>query len=636
MPPNDPQPSSGTLLAEMKRRRVVRFIIGYAAAAFVVLQLAEIVFPAFGIGEDGLRILVLAVAIGFIPAVSLAWVYDITSEGIRRTEAAPDSQGSQTASPMLAFAVTVLLVATGAAWYVFSSGLLDPADGSPAASAVAYDPSRPIESLVVLPLQDYSADDQSYFAAAMHDAIISELSMIEGVRVVSRTTSMNYANTTLTTPEIGAELGVDVVIDGSVQRAGQQVRITLRVVDADTDSGIETIVVEGSTDETLDLQTEAAQRVATVIGSSYLRQDIGRTDLPLAAQDAYWRAEYEMERETEDGYRRAVELFSQALEAAPDFAEALAGRAAARFRLELWSGERRPEVFERARREAEAAVALDSTSLEAREVHDNIVRVGRQLGVIALLPGTGGDGSIVGRLRVDRDTVSLGGALRERIWAMARSDRGRQVEDALRSGSLSAEEALEQRILYARWDMSLGEFADAARSLEGVVAANPESSEAWLQLVRAYAALERERLLLSAVGRWSRSGAEGAPDQESVNRLTAALEADGWSGYWAWRRDDLLARQAAGEQIVLTDLAATYAALGDHARAYTTLGEAFAREESRLLALPNDPVWDPMRRDPEFQELVEQVEETRMRIANDFYAEDAPRETPGAAGNGAP
>ena len=105
---NDSQPNSGfgQFVAEMRRRHVVRFAFGYAAAAFVILQLAEIVFPAFGIGEGGLRLLVVATGLGFPPSLVLAWMYDLTSDGIQRTD------GVVTSPLLPRLAMGALLIAT--------------------------------------------------------------------------------------------------------------------------------------------------------------------------------------------------------------------------------------------------------------------------------------------------------------------------------------------------------------------------------------------------------------------------------------------------------------------------------------------------------------------------------------------
>ena len=129
MPDRNQTSGFGQFAAEMRRRHVVRFALGYAAAAFVVLQLAEIVFPAFGMGEGALRILVVAVGLGFPPALVLAWVYDVTTEGIKRT-----TDGNQTNPVLPRLAVGGLLIATvgvtgalGA--YLADQGVFEPAAG---------------------------------------------------------------------------------------------------------------------------------------------------------------------------------------------------------------------------------------------------------------------------------------------------------------------------------------------------------------------------------------------------------------------------------------------------------------------------------------------------------------------------
>ena len=303
----------------------MRFSVAYAAAAFVILQLAEIVFPAFGIGEGGLRLLVSGVILGFLPAVVLAWIYDITKEGIRRTEEGP---GRRTPShvALAMFALTTIGLTGAVGWYLYRQGVFE--DEVRGVASGEYDASEPIRSLVVLPLQDYSlGGDQGYFASGMHDEIIAQLATIEGVRVVSRTTSMRYESTGLTVPEIGRELGVDVVIEGSVNRSGDQVRITLQVIHAATDASIETLQIDGTADDVLSLQDEAAQRVATVIGSTVGRRELGRTaqNISQAAQDAYYRARYEIDRRTPDAYQRALDLSEEAVDLAPEFAEAWSG-----------------------------------------------------------------------------------------------------------------------------------------------------------------------------------------------------------------------------------------------------------------------------------------------------------------------
>jgi len=603
----EPRSDFGRFLSEMRRRHVVRFSITYAAAAFVLLQLAEIVFPAFGIGEGGLRLLVAGLTLTYLPAVVLAWIYDITKEGIRRTEEGPGRRTPYRVA-LVMFAVTTLGLTGAVGWYLYSHGFFEDTPSITTATR-GYDASQPIRSLMVLPLQDNSPGrDQGYIASAMHDEIIAQLGTIEGVRVVSRTTSMRYQDSPLTVPEIGAELGVDVVIEGSVLRSGDQVRVTLQIIHAATDSSIETLQIDGTVDDLLGLQEDAAQRVATVIGSTYGRGELGRTaqDISRAAQEAYYQAMYEMDRRTPEATGRALQLFEEAVRLAPNFAEAVAGLASARLREAMRAQpDQRAQQIERAQRDAERAFGLDSTSMAVREVY-NVIRVARERAAGA--SGRGG--------RPAADSVSIGIGAVEALWLATATTLGQQARETLRDSALVGPAAAEQLVFEARVMMSSGDFTDAAQFLDdSVVVRYPQYQEAWDQLMRARVALGQLDRAVDVVARWNTSGAPGAPGPRSLETLGQAVAREGARGYWEWRRDYLLAQQQAGDSIVHADLAAAYAAVGDSQGAYDHLDQALAANESRIYAVPSDPVWDPLRGQARFQRIEAEIQRRRVELS---------------------
>ena len=310
-------------VAEVRRRRVVRFAVAYGAVAFVVLQIAEIVFPAFGIDEGGLRWLVIVTSLAFPPALVLAWIYDLTREGIRRTEGEP-------AGPFLhRLALAALLVATTAATgglgvYLARQDLAEPitvAPGPTSTRLAEYDPDARIRSIAVLPLDDHSEDDgQAYFTASMHEELIAKLSMLDEIRVVSRTTVMRYDDTDLDMPSIGRELDVDVIIEGSVARTAERTRVTLQLIHAASDSHIETLQWDREEiDDVLAFQTEIAREVVREVAGDYDAEVITTTasNIEPEVQDAYFRGRYEYERDTPEGYRRAFDLFEEAVSEDP-------------------------------------------------------------------------------------------------------------------------------------------------------------------------------------------------------------------------------------------------------------------------------------------------------------------------------
>lgn len=612
MSDTEPRSDFGRFLSEMRRRHVVRFSITYAAAAFVLLQLAEIVFPAFGIGEGGLRLLVAGVTLGFLPAVVLAWIYDVSKEGIRRTEDGPGRRTPYRVA-LTMFAITTIGLTGGVGWYLYQQGVFD--DTVPTPFTLTYDATQPIRSLVVLPLQDYSPEgDQGYLASGMHDEIIAQLSTIEGVRVVSRTTSMRYQTTTLSMPQIGSELGVDVVIEGSVNRSGDQVRITLQVFHAATEASIQTLQIDGTADDLLGLQDEAARRVATVIGSTYGRAELGLTaqDIPRAAQDDYYQARFEMERRTPEGYTRALELFEGAIRIAPGFAEARAGAAAARFRSAFLTIRDDPQArsaeINRAEREAAAALALDSTSVEVREVFDNI-RTARVRLADRRVAGIGGSAV------TPSDSIAIGTGAVNAMFLASMSTLGQQIQETVRDSLMTGPEAAGQLTFTARIMMAQGGFSEAVERLDSIVLAYPQTQEAWDQLLRAHVALGHLDEAVAVVRRWNAAAAPGAPGPAGLTRLQTAVEREGARGYWMWRRDYLLGQQRAGNPIVLTDLAAAHAAVGERGRAYDLLSQGLEAEEQRIYAVPNDPVWDPLRGDPRFRAIEEEIQRRRVELS---------------------
>ncbi len=590
-PRSGPLSGIGQFWAEVKRRHVARFSIGYAAAAFVALQLAEIVFPAFGIGEGALRLLVAVLALGFLPAVVIAWLYDVTAQGIRRTQENPSSDPEPRRLSVIAFALITIGITGGVTWYVLDQDVLR----SLATGRTTFDPTDPIRSLAVLPLEDFSAGgDQAYFAAGMHEELIARLSMLEGVRVVSRTTVMRYAGTTLTVPEIGRELGVDVLLEGSVNRSGDRVRITLQVIHAPSDSHITTLQFDREAGDVLALQSEVAHAVMHEIQGAHeeARFTLAVAGISPEAQEAYFRGKHEYERGTTEGYRTALEYFEDALALDSAFAPAMAGLAGTRFLLGMEDPITGAGQLQQARAEALSALALDTTSLEVREVVDLIDRSLPSVLALASTPPTA-DGL---------DTTLI----------VATTGLGQRIEQQVRLKAMSQSESSPGRMAFeARRLMAGGRHAEAAAIIESLVRQSPEASPAWELLGKSYIGSGNPTAAAEAMRRWQRSGAPGAPNAESVGRLAGAVAELGATGYWTWRLEELEAAEAAGRDVSATELAAAHAALGHAEEAIALLAEAVEDGDRGLSTLRSDPVWDELRGNGRFREIERQAQLTR-------------------------
>lgn len=626
MEPSDQPSRLSHFLSEMRRRHVVRFALGYAAAAFVVLQLAEIVFPAFGISDGGLRVLVVLTALGFLPALVLAWVYDLTTEGITRTE-----EGAHTAPPsrlaLAALLGVTVLITGGLALYLADQGVLSPTEGAgvdaPAGvRAAAYDPDEPIRSLAVLPLDDFSpSGDQAYFTSGMHEELIAKLSVLEGVRVVSRTTVMQYADsgTRPSSPQIGRDLGVDVLVEGSVSRSDERVRVTLQIIHAPSDSHIETLQWDReNVEDVLAFQTEIAHAVVHEIGGEHEEasfEDVRVAGIEPQAQEAYLRARHEYDRGTLDGYRMALEYFQQALDEDPDFAAAKAGAAGARFLLGLEAPEPAGEELRQARADAMAALDMDSSSVEAKEVLAYIERGIPEVSGTLMVPDAPlpGSGAHVIPMPGTFDSVRIDIAGYDTTWVAAVTGLGERIEERVRRLELRSFEAEGRaRAVEARQLMSRGRYAEGARLLEEAVTEDPGNGPAWDMLARARASSGDPDGAVDAVSQWQASGASGAPDEASAAGLRDAVRAEGVDGYWSWELERLSRSSVAGEVAPRAELATAHAALGQRDEALRYLSEALAQGELGVLAIHSDPVWDDLRSDPRFQQLARQVRTLRF------------------------
>ncbi len=609
-------------LAEMRRRRVGRFALGYAASAFVLLQLAEIIFPAFGVGDNGLRVVVAVATLGFPPALVVAWMYDLTREGITRTEGGASSPWLRTTAVGSLLIITVL-AAGGAGLYLTRQGVFETTSGdggSPAAVTVAsFDPSEPIQSIAVLPLQDNSpGDDEAYFAASMHEELIAKLSLIDEIRVVSRTSTMQFADSLPPMPEIARRLGVDVVVEGSVVRTPQRTRVTLQLIHGPSDSHIRTLQWDREViEDVLAFQTEVAHEVVEAVSAAHEEAPFATvaSDVDPAAQEAYFRGRYAYDRGTPEGYRRAQMLFEEALASDPDFAPALAGLAGARFLGALEDDVVSRDELMLAYSEADSALSMDSTSAETREVFALIESsLPRFLEAPPAPAGLTGVGSMqVVRIPGREDSVVIDMTAFDTAWVAPITTMGERIEAQVRKQTETVSTMESQRSARdGRRLIGAGRFESAETLLRDVVADAPSADEAWDLLVRSHVTRGDLDGALDVASEWSAAGGNDAPDAAALFELETAVETEGTQGYWRWRADWLESAVDAGVSVDNFDLASTYAALGDEDEALDHLVRALRAGEPAVMTIRTDPVWDELRSSPRLREIIREAQRVRF------------------------
>ena len=638
----------GGFFAEIQRRHVGRVLVGYAAVAFVVLQLAEITFPAFSVEQGVLRLLVILVALGLPVVLVLAWVFDITPEGIRRTENLGTQSGPiDSVLPRVALlAVTLVTVGAVGWWAVVTNDIAstlgtDGGGTSPTVQPVSFDPAVPITSLAVLPLDDFSAEPQEYFAAGMHEAIVAKLSQLPSVRVVSRTSVMRYANQgQKTAPEIAAELSVDGIIEGSIVLADERVRITVQLIHGPSDTHVWSESYEKDFSDILGLQADVAEAIAQAI-QGRLSPDEQATMATLsygspveAAQEAYMRGRYAQSQGTVEGYSEAVDRFENAVELDPEFAAAHTSLGGAELMLGLAAPDLHKVDLPEARQHVARAIELNPDLPEAYEVLamidgelTNSVGELRSSGVQILAPDaaeavvtvvlseSSGASAQIGPSpppplsetddREESQATAFVFTSDSTAW-IGVTELGQQLRSAWGSFSEAqvrgALDVTPKILVETARRLRLAGHADAAESmLESLNETAPEHAQAWDDLERMY----------SASGRYQRivrlrreKAAVGQGDVDDANAVAEALQDEGPLGYWALRLSEFERMDDLGEDVSHMQIARAYLALGDKESAIEHLEDAFDEHDVNLISIGRDPTWDPIRRDPRFRELM--------------------------------
>ena len=353
-------------LTEIRRRRVFRMTAWYVVGSWVLIQVASEALPALDLDESFIKYFWLAALGGFPIAIIFSWRYDITIHGIKRT-----ASGVEIRPDELRLSLTdyLLLSALGVLAAVGVYNLSQKALEEVAVLEVAPE-SRDIKekSVAVLPLENLSPEStEAYFVTGMYDSLISNLGKINALQVTSRT-SASRVNTSQGIAYVGRKLGVRYVIEGSVFREGNRVRIAVKLIDTFSDQHVWSESYERPFDDVMAIQANVARTVARIVQAKLTAQDEDQLTRVLEIRpetfEAYLRAMFEYQKETQEGYQKGIEILEQAL--ANDPTSALAYAALGQGYSELvHSVLPVMEAMKRARFAVEKAVELDPTLAEA-------------------------------------------------------------------------------------------------------------------------------------------------------------------------------------------------------------------------------------------------------------------------------
>jgi TolB-like protein/Flp pilus assembly protein TadD len=338
---------------EVKRRKVYRVAAAYIIAAGGIIQLASATFPAWELPNWALRVVILLVLVGFPIALILAWAFDITAQGIRAT--------SDTTAPRTRRRRNiVMLIATGVVISAATGFFL-----LPRVAAHKVD-----KSIAVLPFENLSDEkENAYFADGVQDDVLTNLSKIGDLRVISRTSVMQYRGRPTNLREIGKALGVSNILEGSVRRSGNRVRVNVQLIDANTDEHVWAKDYDRELTDVFEIQSDLAREISNALQARLSPAEKSQmTQKPTENGEAYlaFVEAHNLSCAYEDPgkLKQSEQLYQRAIDLDPKFALALARYS----QLESWmvhDGDRSPERRNKARSLAERALQLQPDLPEA-------------------------------------------------------------------------------------------------------------------------------------------------------------------------------------------------------------------------------------------------------------------------------
>src|SRR5713226_6908088 len=347
--------------AELKRRNVYKVAIAYAVVAWLLMQVASQIFPFFEIPNWAVRLVVLLLIIGFPVALILAWAFELTPEGIKRTELA-DAEPAKRAGHR----VWIYTVLIGAA---LSIGLFFL--GRYTASRKQGESAElPAKSIAVLPFENLSRDpDNAYFADGIQDEILARLSKIADLKVISRTSTQKYKSAPDNLREIAKQLGVANILEGSVQKSANQVRVNVQLINALSDAHLWADIYDRKLTDIFAVESD----IATTIAETLEAKLTGSEKRAIAAQptenseahEFYLKGRFFWNKRTANDLKTAITYFRQAIDKDPNYALAYAGLADSYGLLPDFSAGSPRESFPPARTAATKAIKLDDTLAEA-------------------------------------------------------------------------------------------------------------------------------------------------------------------------------------------------------------------------------------------------------------------------------
>ena len=587
-----------SLFVELKRRNVFRAAAFYAASAWLLVQIATQVFPFFHIAEWVVRWIVVAAAIGFPFAMMFSWLYEWTPHGLQReSEVAPNESVTRESGKKLdrwiiaILALAVVLLLTNQ-FVLHRDEKRD--DIAPVAEISA-------KSIAVLPFDNLSRDpDNAYFAEGVQDEILTRLAKVADLKVISRTSTQRFKSAPADLREIAKQLGVTHILEGSVQKAGDSVRVNVQLINALTDVHLWADTYDRKLTDIFAIESEIAKNV-----TENLKARLNdRAEEVLAARptenpeahELYLKGRYFWNRRSTASLRKAGDYFQKAIDLDPKYALAYAGLADVHSLVPVYAGTAPQDDVPKALAAARKAVELDDRLAESHTSLGNALVSSVQL--------KAAEAEFRRALELNPNYATARQWLAECLFGQGRfSESLAENERAHELDPLSL-------IINASYASSLagaGRYEEAVQQARKTLDLDPELVPGHEILGQIY---EDEGKLNEAIIEYGKANELG-PTPSNFAMLAHAYAKTGRMGETRKILDkltDLSAQQYVGAY----PLAVIHLALGEKGEALRLLEQSFVERDILLQGLYGsikiDKRLDPLRHDPRFQKLVERFD----------------------------
>src|SRR5437763_1749241 len=571
--------------AELKRRNVYKVAITYAVVAWLLIQAASILLPTFEAPAWVMKAFVVLLAFGFVMSVMISWAFEATPEGLKRTkDVSPEmSLPSWSARKFAAFIISLALIAAGLLAFQFirtkPTSTLRQGEATTAASAISQ------KSIAVLPLLNESGDPgDEYFSDGLSEELIAALAQIRELKVIGRSSSFRFKERKEEPKTIGEKLGVATLLEGTVRKQGDRVRIVAELINAADGIELWTRTFDRELKDIFAVQQEIAAAVASSLKATLLGADQRSAANPKTAEahNAYLQGHYYFQRRNLEDYRKAVGHYDEAIRLDPEYALAYAVRSEAWTLIGDLTGEGKT-AWPKARTDAEKAVAIVPALAEAHAA----------LGWVRFFTEwrfAEGLSELKRAKELAPANPTANDLLARVIVYLGRLDEAeKQGRQAVELDPLATPP--HNNLARILWYEGKLDEADATARKAAELQPNSASSRRWQVLV-AIRRGDSETALREA---------QSEPD-ESYRRFELAVA--------QFARGDQKAADAALEDLIANNrgldyqVAQVYAVRGEREKAFEWLQIAFDNHDTGMLGLLVDPLLTSLRDDPRYKNLL--------------------------------